>query len=672
MGTTPWDDLKNHATSGGKEIKVEPGVAEACAQACSDMIAKMKGYQALINNNGVGKLQPLSYLRSGTQLANDFNGKASELTTDLDHHIQVLSDLVDTFKAAGKAYSDTDKASADALDKISATPNAAGFSDFKPGDGFDTDNASDDKLAAPTSVSTPPAGLAMDTSNVSVENGESLSWNDFVSLVDSIDPDPPENDSTVWSYIAGDLDTQATNLVNALRKLTAENWTGYGGSQAVDSIQKYGQSVKSMSNAMDVVGQNLDYTAGWLYSTQESIQKVMDDYDNEESESALKDCQDAFKKTYQPGAQDSAKAFPTIPDPYTNTGQPPGNQPPGNKPPGNQPPGNQPPGNQPPGNQPPGNQPPGNQPPGNQPPGNQPPGSQPPGNPPNIPSPVGSTPPGSTPPGSTPPGSTPPGSTPPGLPNATNPNNQSAMIGQLVSTLTGAITQGLQSISSLAPSLGQLGQQLRPATNPVAGLPGQPLPGQPGGPPPGQPGQPGTPPDPIKALLDQLFGNKDLQNLFGNKDIAGLFGLDHLNLTDILDGKALTDILNGKDPLEALGLKPESGHDPARPDAPSTPDGATPAATQPSRLFPRASVPGFELPSVPGIPNADAPSVPGVTAPAAAFGAGLPGAATIPGIPDVGIATGRAPDQAFRIPQAADPDEAVLEQARSHDPASGS
>ncbi|QIS17814.1 hypothetical protein [Nocardia terpenica] len=362
MGTTPWDDLKNHATSGGKEIKVEPGVAEACAQACSDMIAKMKGYQALINNNGVGKLQPLSYLRSGTQLANDFNGKASELTTDLDHHIQVLSDLVDTFKAAGKAYSDTDKASADALDKISSTPNAAGFSDFKPGDGFDTTNASDDKLAAPTSVSTPPAGLAMDTSNVSVENGESLSWDDFVSLVDSIDPDPPENDSTVWSYIAGDLDTQATNLVNALRKLTAENWTGYGGSQAVDSIQKYGQSVKSMSNAMDVVGQNLDYTAGWLYSTQDSIQKVMDDNDNEESESALKDCQDAFKKTYQPGAQDSAKAFPTIPDPYTNTGQPPGNQPPGNKPPGNQPPGNQPPGNQPPGNQPPGNQPPGNQP----------------------------------------------------------------------------------------------------------------------------------------------------------------------------------------------------------------------------------------------------------------------------------------------------------------------
>ncbi len=103
-----WTALK--AMAGAGELRFEPAAAERCAQVCQEAADEVE--EQLANAHALSRVEGFGDTNAGQQLAAKFKGKADEALRVLQAHRQVLWDMRDTYRAAGKAYTEAESANA--------------------------------------------------------------------------------------------------------------------------------------------------------------------------------------------------------------------------------------------------------------------------------------------------------------------------------------------------------------------------------------------------------------------------------------------------------------------------------------------------------------------------------------------------------------------------------
>ena len=113
-----WAGLKAQATAG--TLRMEPGVAEACATACE--VAHQSLRDELQNTQRLTRVDGLGSWPSGESIARKFQDKSGVDTSSANSavgvirlHQRVLLEMRDTFRAAGQAYAATEQANVDRL-----------------------------------------------------------------------------------------------------------------------------------------------------------------------------------------------------------------------------------------------------------------------------------------------------------------------------------------------------------------------------------------------------------------------------------------------------------------------------------------------------------------------------------------------------------------------------
>lgn len=129
----PWKDVAKQVAAG--DIVFEPIAAQTAAEECVEAISRVLGLEKTIA--GMDTLKELSYLPSGGLLATQFNNTLQGLNTVLGSHKSVLTEMLHTFKEAGKKYIDTELDSAWGFDKQTreAMKNSLDGVKVRPADG---------------------------------------------------------------------------------------------------------------------------------------------------------------------------------------------------------------------------------------------------------------------------------------------------------------------------------------------------------------------------------------------------------------------------------------------------------------------------------------------------------------------------------------------------------
>ncbi|MEV5648566.1 hypothetical protein AB0L57_09980 [Nocardia sp. NPDC052254] len=109
----PWKDVAKKTAAG--QVRFDPAAAQLAAQECADAIAGILAVQKKIPDAKLEK--QLSNLTSGGLLTDQFNRTLRGLDDVLETHKNVLNEMLNTFKAAGTKYIDTDLDSASGFDK---------------------------------------------------------------------------------------------------------------------------------------------------------------------------------------------------------------------------------------------------------------------------------------------------------------------------------------------------------------------------------------------------------------------------------------------------------------------------------------------------------------------------------------------------------------------------
>ncbi|WP_410873862.1 hypothetical protein [Nocardia sp. A7] len=269
---SPWSSLseyaRSHPAGSVDPLRFEPSVARDLAAAASLVIQGINGLREHLVSLGTGK--PVSGLGSGVALGTKFGRKATELDGILADHKSILTDMIDTFVAAGKAYGDMDGFNADLLDGIQRDPPGKTVFDDYP--------AHTPPPVVPTTVALPDSlsgSQAVDSTAIAGESADGMSWSALWEVGNYIRVNQVvatlADQSGGWLWTAGELEGVFADFVDRVDTVTVEQWTGPGKEVAVQAVKAYALAVPRLSAGVRGVGELVRFTAGWLDSTQRSM-----------------------------------------------------------------------------------------------------------------------------------------------------------------------------------------------------------------------------------------------------------------------------------------------------------------------------------------------------------------------------------------------------------------
>lgn len=115
MNGSPWGAIGELVDTG--ELRLEPGVAEQCAQRCTELLGSMEllRTQAL----DLARIDGLGHLPSGVALARKFEQKASggeyPLDQALAEYISMVEQMQSVFEKIAANYAATEEANAQSI-----------------------------------------------------------------------------------------------------------------------------------------------------------------------------------------------------------------------------------------------------------------------------------------------------------------------------------------------------------------------------------------------------------------------------------------------------------------------------------------------------------------------------------------------------------------------------
>ncbi|MEV0028369.1 hypothetical protein [Nocardia sp. NPDC050793] len=324
-----WSGLKNQAQAG--YLKFDTADALAAARACADLVDDLLGMAAAVTNLRLDNFVPIGTLTSGTQLAMAFTTKGNRLRTILKDHADIVTDMGETYIAAGKAYANAEgesesdfKALTDLKMPTVAGPYTPGArkpggpdAEFdKPNGGFAWKGKDGKPHLQHANAESFPASLKDYQGEkdpgvtASIENKDSLAFSELYELGRDLDPAPVLAAAGTWHSIANDLLGKLNTLVNAINAGT-EAWEGQGAAAAATAIKNYSDGVQPLATSMIAMSQNLDYSAQWLHLTKLSMPSSPDPGDCCPGR-VTRRYRDEWQKHYGEGMKNTVSAMPVV------------------------------------------------------------------------------------------------------------------------------------------------------------------------------------------------------------------------------------------------------------------------------------------------------------------------------------------------------------------------
>ncbi|MFI9504996.1 hypothetical protein [Nocardia sp. NPDC052566] len=310
--TNPWRDLTDQANQG--ELVIQDGrAARAAAEFTADVLATIGVVEARIVDIDAHKgFSDNGHLASALALAGKFNGTAGALRKILTGHRELLSDMGETFVAAGNLYANTEHDSKDMFDQIKTDMTAKIVVPPPPKPGATPPPA----WSGRPMVTGPRKTIQYDTTRIDPGNpyGHHADW--FVLVGAGITAQTVMDTAGVWGWMADRLDTAFATLTERLVDMERDKvWTGKGMNGAIVAANAYHDNVALLAESMRLVDQNLRYTSSWLAATKAQMPTSFDPERDAERESAMiEQATRAYVSTYIPGHESSSAMVPILPD----------------------------------------------------------------------------------------------------------------------------------------------------------------------------------------------------------------------------------------------------------------------------------------------------------------------------------------------------------------------
>ncbi|MBF6302409.1 hypothetical protein IU459_33445 [Nocardia amamiensis] len=251
---TKWASLAN------AELLLEAGTAQKCAQHVEDMLNVVVGVHTWVQGNYERASPVFAACVSGVQMWALFNSKiATELLERMDRHRNILTNMGNTFLAAGKKYDLTEHNSAVSFEGISF--------DSPPGT---------PPSGAPKSVKIPRHSNKPDTTTLYdpalfwPEAGSQLDWSVLYNVGQSINAQAVADAGGVWYWLSKGLDrgfdTLRTTIAGA-----SDQWTGAGADAAILATTQYVLASEQLTTDMNLLGDSLVFSSGWLQQTKNGM-----------------------------------------------------------------------------------------------------------------------------------------------------------------------------------------------------------------------------------------------------------------------------------------------------------------------------------------------------------------------------------------------------------------
>ncbi|MGK8557384.1 hypothetical protein [Nocardia gipuzkoensis] len=253
-------DNTKWASLAGAELLLEAGTAQKCAQHVEDMLNVVVGVHTWVQGNYERASPVFAACVSGVQMWALFNSKiATELLERMDRHRNILTNMGNTFLAAGKKYDLTEHNSAVSFEGISF--------DSPPGT---------PPSGAPKSVKIPRHSNKPDTTTLYdpalfwPEAGSQLDWSILYNVGQSINAQAVADAGGVWYWLSKGLDrgfdTLRTTIAGA-----SDQWTGAGADAAILATTQYVFASEQLTTDMNLLGDSLVFSSGWLQQTKNGM-----------------------------------------------------------------------------------------------------------------------------------------------------------------------------------------------------------------------------------------------------------------------------------------------------------------------------------------------------------------------------------------------------------------
>ncbi|WP_369009333.1 WXG100 family type VII secretion target, partial [Nocardia barduliensis] len=324
-----WSGLENQAKAG--YLKFDPADALTAAKACADLVDDLLGMAAAVTDLRLNNFAPIGTLTSGAQLAMAFTTKGSRLHTILNDHAKIVTDMGETYIAAGKSYTKTDGDSGDTFKALGAlkmpteatpytpgkkAPGAPDAEFDKPSGGFAWKDKDGHLHVQKANAESFPSSLkdyqgAKDTGvTANIENKDSLSFTELYELGRDLDPQPVLAAAGTWHSMANDLLGKLNNFVSVISAGT-DAWEGQGATAAAEAVRSYSDGVQPLITSMIAMSQNLDYTAQWLHLTKLSMPATSDPGDCCPGR-VTRRYRDEWQKHYGEGMKNTVSVMPVV------------------------------------------------------------------------------------------------------------------------------------------------------------------------------------------------------------------------------------------------------------------------------------------------------------------------------------------------------------------------
>ncbi|MFD3743308.1 hypothetical protein [Nocardia sp. NPDC058633] len=321
-----WSGLENQAKAG--YLAFDPAKALAAAKACADLVDDLLGMSAAVTDLRLNNFAPIGTLTSGTQLAMAFSNKGSRLYTILNDHAKIVTDMGETYIAAGKTYVSTDDNSRDNIKALGELKMPTAATPYKPGTAAPGGPDATFGNPSPFKAESFPSSLkdyqgAKDTgATASIENKDSLSFTEMYELGRDLDPQPVLAAAGTWHSLSTDLLSRLNNFVTVISAGT-DGWEGQGATAAATAVTNYSNGVQPLVNSMIAMSQNLDYTAQWLYLTKLSMPATSDAGDCCPGR-VTRRYRDEWQKHYGEGMKNTVSVIPAVDGPIATPQPTPG------------------------------------------------------------------------------------------------------------------------------------------------------------------------------------------------------------------------------------------------------------------------------------------------------------------------------------------------------------
>ncbi|WP_330183410.1 hypothetical protein OHB26_07010 [Nocardia sp. NBC_01503] len=319
----------------GKTLQFDPSAATTGMNAAGDLLRAMRGYKSAVDQLGLNHLPAISFLPSGKALAEGLSRRGTELQTAFDTHIDILTAMVETFRAAGQAYKNTDGLSAEQLDKATSSINKLG--DYKIPDGEisagfktepyriglleqlpDHDFPGDLKKYRDAHKDAKDAGNFLDNVFIRWESGQNQQWEDLIRLHNELNGDPYYLAGQDWKTLADKVNTSIGDFGTKIEGLS-NSWHGAGASGAREAVRRYARDAQPMLDTMKLMSELLDFTGRWVTWTKGCMPAHKED---KACTDDLGNYRRYFDRDYVGNGKDTQSVMPVMPQPTVDKPEP--------------------------------------------------------------------------------------------------------------------------------------------------------------------------------------------------------------------------------------------------------------------------------------------------------------------------------------------------------------